>query len=347
MKIEVGESLFYSWLRHAKECQMVQTNWKVSSQWTLDHASEIESIVAAADEHFSNSYGYKVFKQNSSWQQIIKQGECDVVGVSIQDGKPFYYAVEVAFHGAGLNYGDRQTTVMKVVEKLIRAALCLYGYMGALSGEVIFASPKIYSAVLNDLLPCVSDLNSLFRNNGLTFSFRVITNEDFDSHVLNPILLISDDVADTSELFMRSYQLFTMFSDKPQYKSGSVRSSTNKAGQQRISQAVLHGDEDPYPELKVGQLAKSVLKPMLANGAATEEEIALMQQADYSKRVFGLNFPLLAHSDNFDRSRYYVQPFLIRGSSYVLCSQWFETPSNNDRPFLLKWIADHSHASEA
>ena len=30
MKIEMGESLFYSWLRHVKECQIVQTNWKVS-----------------------------------------------------------------------------------------------------------------------------------------------------------------------------------------------------------------------------------------------------------------------------------------------------------------------------
>lgn len=27
MKIEMGESLFYSWLRHVKECQIVQTSW--------------------------------------------------------------------------------------------------------------------------------------------------------------------------------------------------------------------------------------------------------------------------------------------------------------------------------
>jgi len=30
MKIEMGESLLYSWLRHVKECQIAQTNWKVS-----------------------------------------------------------------------------------------------------------------------------------------------------------------------------------------------------------------------------------------------------------------------------------------------------------------------------
>lgn len=41
MKIEMGESLFYSWLRHVKECQIVQTNWKVSSQWSLSDADEL------------------------------------------------------------------------------------------------------------------------------------------------------------------------------------------------------------------------------------------------------------------------------------------------------------------
>ena len=35
MKIEMGESLLYSWLRHVKECQIVQTNWKVSTKQEL------------------------------------------------------------------------------------------------------------------------------------------------------------------------------------------------------------------------------------------------------------------------------------------------------------------------
>ena len=42
MKIEMGESLFYSWLRHVKECQIVQTNWKVSSQWQLSNADALK-----------------------------------------------------------------------------------------------------------------------------------------------------------------------------------------------------------------------------------------------------------------------------------------------------------------
>ena len=44
MKIEMGESLFYSWLRHVKECQIVQTNWKTSPQWTIIHEEKLEEV---------------------------------------------------------------------------------------------------------------------------------------------------------------------------------------------------------------------------------------------------------------------------------------------------------------
>lgn len=44
MKIEMGESLIYSWLRHEKLCQLVQTNWKVSPFWELENRQEIEDL---------------------------------------------------------------------------------------------------------------------------------------------------------------------------------------------------------------------------------------------------------------------------------------------------------------
>ena len=45
MKIEMGESLFYSWLRHVKECQIVQTNWTTSAKWPLQHADKLEEMM--------------------------------------------------------------------------------------------------------------------------------------------------------------------------------------------------------------------------------------------------------------------------------------------------------------
>ena len=123
MKIEMGESLFYSWLRHVKDCQVVQTNWKVSPQWEMKHRDEIRTFMEVSDQHFTGRYGYKIFKKNSSLSQVIQQGECDAVGISVQAGTISVYAVDVAFHEGGLNYGTRQETVMKIVAKSLRTAI--------------------------------------------------------------------------------------------------------------------------------------------------------------------------------------------------------------------------------
>ena len=41
MKIEVGESLGYSYLRHVKQCWLVQVNWKASEHWAK-HMTDAE-----------------------------------------------------------------------------------------------------------------------------------------------------------------------------------------------------------------------------------------------------------------------------------------------------------------
>lgn len=43
-----------------KECQIVQTNWKVSSQWQLSDAGALENLMALVDKHYTDKYGYAV-----------------------------------------------------------------------------------------------------------------------------------------------------------------------------------------------------------------------------------------------------------------------------------------------
>ena len=101
-------------------------------------------------------------------------------------------------------------------------------------------------------------------------------------------------------------------------------------------------EADQFSEFKVGKLARVVLRRLLEEGKATEEEVYNMQQADYSKKTFDLQFPLLVREDGkYDSVRYYSEPFTIRGEKYKLCSQWFETSANNDRPYLVRWIENH------
>lgn len=338
MKIEIGESLFYSWLRHVKQCQIVQNNWKVSSQWNNNYEKELKFLMNKVDSFFSEKYNYKIFKNNVSISQLLRQAECDVLGISISENESKIYAIDVAFHEGGLLYGSRETTVMKIIEKCARTAFCLYGYLDNKDAEIIFASPKITPAVLNDLHPCIDDLNEIFAQIGFSYKFRIIANEEFDTKVLQPILLVSNDVADTTELFMRSYQMFKMFDGdkKPMQRKISTAKS--------VKSAVDLEDigEDVYAELKVGEIARRILAPMLTSGCATEDEIKWLQTADYSKQFLGLNYPALIKTNAVKKEdRYYAQLLTIYGETYRLCSEWFDNSANDDRTPLLNWISKH------
>ncbi len=341
MKIEMGESLFYSWLRHVKECQVVQTNWKTSPKWTLMHEDDLHNLHVTTDKHFRAKYNYNIFKQNSSLSQIIQQAECDAIGIALQDSVNVIYTVDVAFHEAGLNYGTRDVTVMKVIAKLVRTAMCLRGYLGTKNADIIFASPKINSAVYGDLEPCIKDLNDIFLKHGFGFRARIIANEEFNDTVLQPILLVSDGVADTSELFLRSYQMFNMFTNKA-VPNMTKQTSIARPVQGNDSSSIEYTNESIYKELKIGRLAQVVFRKILEEGQVTEGEVYYMQQAEYSKQFFDLQYPVLVKANsNYDPVRYYVNPIIIRGEKYMLCSQWFETDANNDRPYLVKWIETH------
>lgn len=334
MKIEMGESLLYSWLRHVKECQIVQTNWKGSNQWELKHEEEIEELSKRIDEHFNNNYGYVIYKKSSSLSQVIRQTECDVLGINLCADRNEFYGIEVAFHENGLNYGIREETVEKVISKMVRIALCIYGYMDSKDANIIFASPKINEKTLNDIILGINDLNNLFRLYGYEFCFRVVANEQFDETIMQPILIASNGVADTSELFIRSYQMFKMFDNTPHKEK---KNYSNKTVENKVV------GKETHKELKVGQLARFVLGPMLEKGMANELEIKWMQEAEYCKETFGLQYPLLIKT-NADKkeSRYYATPLYINGERYRMCSEWFETEANDDRTLLEKWIKEHS-----
>ena len=214
MKIEMGESLIYSWLRRIKKCQIVQTNWKISTNWGLKNKNEIETLKNKTENLFKNKeeYIYEIYKKNSSCDQMIEQGECDAIGMSMENNK--IYAVDIAFHESGLNYGSREKTVAKILEKSLRTAMCLYGYMDFKDAEIIFASPKINESVLDDINPLwdkmQSEMNKM-NNLNCNFKFSLIANKGFKKDILTPVLNISDKVTDTNELFLRSYQMLNLF----------------------------------------------------------------------------------------------------------------------------------------
>ena len=344
MKIEMGESLFYSWLRHVKECQIVQTNWKTSPQWTLLHEEKLEEVKAQTDRYFRDRHGYDIYKKTSSLSQLLQQAECDALGMSILDGSTKVFAVDVAFHEAGVNYGDRETTIKKIIAKCLRTAMCIYGYLDTREAEIIFASPKINNNILEGVMPCLVEAQKLLDDLGFHFRLRIIANEDFRDKVLEPILLVSDGVADTNELFLRSYQMLQMFdrNARLKYDAPKSRESRETPPEKDVTSVESSTDNNAFAELKIGKLAQTVLRRLLQTDAVTENEIEQMQTASYSKATFDLQYPLLVRQDSdYEHVRYYRNPVCIRGINYMLCSQWFEVPANNDRPYLTQWIKEH------
>jgi len=92
MKVEIGESLIYSFLRHVKNCLITQTNWKPSGNWSIP-----EEIEDRAINEFNNINHHHTFSEifRSNLSQTVKQAEIDVLGI---DQNNHIYAFEAAFH---------------------------------------------------------------------------------------------------------------------------------------------------------------------------------------------------------------------------------------------------------
>ena len=318
MKIEIGESLIYSWLRHVKGCQIVQTNWKVSSQWPeQSNQTNWQEIYERLAEVFVVDE-FDVFGKNTNIGQLIKQTECDAIGISMGNEQKVY-AVEVAYHEGGLGYGSSKENASKIVAKFFRVAVCLNIYFGCTDAEIIFASPIIRKNSFAQINSCIKKLQDFMDRHGFKFSFHILANDDFKTELLDPVLWYSNNIKDSNELFVRSYRLWRMF-----YKQDSPS--------RQLSTSV-------YTEMKIGRLANHTLRDAIENNRVSKNEIKNMQRSDWSKEVFGINYPLLvSEGSQFPKERYYVMPIELGRKNYYLCSQWFEASSRN---LLLKWIDEH------
>ena len=181
-------------------------------------------VFAAARKTFDHSpgdNGRQVFKTNVNFDQFILQGEIDALGLQMKhldsghtDVRAF--AVEVAFHESGLNYEGRFETAARVAKKMLRGAILLSGPLGVESGEILFATPKIGPSTFKLIEPMLGRVRNFWKMQAATyglpnFEFSFNSGSDFENKMLRPLLDAGDDVADTSELFLRSYQLLRIF----------------------------------------------------------------------------------------------------------------------------------------
>lgn len=315
MKIEIGESLVYTWLRHVKQCQMVQMNWTPSDLWTLKHESDLDQIMKSVDLLFPN---YAIFghKTKMPLKQFIAHAEIDVMG-SLDLGNAIF-AVDVAFHENGLGYGGTVENAARVVKKCLRAAMCIYGYFDKKDAEVIFVSPKIHKKDWPIIEQNVRDLELELNNMGYGFVFKVICDQstpDFQSEILDPVLGVINSIADTNELFVRSVQLLHMY--------------YNCSSKQVASTITNNGSGT-----RIGQYARQTLTALLKSKKLTPADISNLEDPAFCINTLGMRYPVLVdvRKNTPEKDRYYKPDSSIY--PYVICNDWYE----RNRAKFDKWL---------
>jgi len=96
----------------------------------------------------------------------------------------------------------------------------------------------------------------------------------------------------------------------------------------------------PTGKLPIGKYVRKTFNELVKNNLIERNEIERLQRGDYSKITFDIQFPFLAkeNSPYYERARYWKNPYHINGEIFFVCSQWYEVPANNDRPYFEEWL---------
>ena len=214
MKIEIGESLALSYLKHVKKCVIYQANWKLSSWWLQELGKESPAEKLYNDLKESPSKEKTAATDfdvkdvlTSDFSQFLKQAELDALGID-RDGN--VYAIDIAFHERGLGYGKKVEARDRVMKKFVRSYMIMLGCFPGKKCTVIFASPKVDAAKQDLIIPALEELQADTRFKDERITFEYIANDKFKAEILDQTIEASKDDADTNELFLRSYKLISM-----------------------------------------------------------------------------------------------------------------------------------------
>ncbi|MCL2599371.1 MAG: hypothetical protein FWD76_05650 [Firmicutes bacterium] len=282
MKIEMGESLVYSYLKHIEQCQIVQTNWKISQGQELYNLAEAEQLYESSKLYFKEKYDIDLYKQLSGLSQVLKQSEIDVVGVKLKKQETTVYAVDIAFHTNGLQYGDKNATRDRVSKKLLRMLLSLQASFEKIDVlRVIFASPKVHNASSSLLVDAIDDINKFLTDNQSKQRVELLMNQDFVDTILAPIIQLNEEIVDATELFVRAVQL-----DRLCKKIKPERIHRPKPAMPTDEEGEDIGDVVDISKEKIGIIAKVYFRRLLRTAEIDTQELENLQDLGYAKRRF-------------------------------------------------------------
>ena len=211
MKIDMMESLSYSFLRHVQGCWVVQTNWKWPGRGVRERQGQVEEEF----KKMRGQFGLDVFKETKDVEGLLKHAELDALGVT-RDGD--VHALEAAFHEGGLQYGKTIDDTFRIVrKKMLRTCLVLkdLGFCEARQ-HVWFLSPRVRGQRAEKLEELFKELERTYPG----VHWHLCINRSVETEVLQPTLNETEGMSDLSELFLRARTLLKVI--KPDQAGGAA-----------------------------------------------------------------------------------------------------------------------------
>ena len=340
MKIEIGESLCYSYLRHVEGCWLVQTNWKSSEHWTKRKTdAELEAMFQEMRRCFDPDGG--VFKKTDGVAQFMRQGEIDVIGI---DQNSNIHAMDIAFHEAGLNYGGGVAN--RILKKMLRSYLLLAPYNPPGSElHIYFVSPMVRKGVQADLESAFAALLEQYPN----VNWHLITNENCRDQIVRQTLEKADAVADTAELFIRAAKLLNLSStskQRPQPPFTQPNRHSRESGNLSYEFSNAHSPRTPTTGQSLQDLVRGLMKTLLEESPTLLEDADLRNLMDYRycSRHLSLkisNYALLRERPQGIKfnghGRYWSHLYADR---FYVCSQWGKKDHMHNASSLLRFLGE-------
>jgi hypothetical protein len=284
MKIEIGENLAYTYLKHFEGCRIVQTNWKTSGRWTLTEF-EKEQAITLFDE-IKKVEDFSELFRNVSFEQILKQAEIDLLGINTIESSIF--GVEIAFHSSGVNYGEKDFNVSKILEKLIRTILVMQCYFKDFNKfNAYFITPKSSEYARTQITLRIEKILQFLNDDSISIQF--ISDDKFYEQIVNPIIADDFNEHDTNELFSRAVKMI-----KLNYKI--VNSKLVGSDVKYKPKAKNDVNKRTVEEMKIGQFVQSKMKELEQKNLLSSQDISNLLSEEYSRTVFNQKFAVLKNA---------------------------------------------------
>jgi len=205
--------------------------------------------------------------------------------------------------------------------------MLIYKFFHTDMAEIIFATPKVKGRQYELIHKYILQADQIVKNHlSPHFSIKFIYGDDFKTEILGSVHSLYNTVNDTSECYLRCYQLLKLF-------DGYMVD---------VFDENIESQTPENAEVNVGWIANNTLREMLEN-ITNPDTIKELTTEAYSKNRFLLRYPVITrHVTNERKNRYYMRPLKILGTEYYLCNDWYE---KNRQP-LLGWIDTFTKSQE-